>query len=84
MTEERQRIGFSTLRTGQAHPHPDPIGGSAYSAAELMPGNRVVLLDQRKLPAVERYEYYTHVAEVAQAIRDMVVRGAPAIGITAA
>jgi methylthioribose-1-phosphate isomerase len=43
-----------------------------------------VLLDQRKLPSVERYEFYTHVDEVAQAIRDMVVRGAPAIGITAA
>ena len=51
---------------------------------ELMPGNRVVLLDQRKLPSIERYEYYTRPEEVAQAIRDMVVRGAPAIGITAA
>jgi methylthioribose-1-phosphate isomerase len=49
-----------------------------------MPGYRVVLLDQRKLPQVERYEYYTRVDQVAQAIRDMVVRGAPAIGVTAA
>ncbi|MBX3223129.1 MAG: S-methyl-5-thioribose-1-phosphate isomerase [Labilithrix sp.] len=49
-----------------------------------MPGYRVVLLDQRKLPTVERYEYYGRADEVAQAIRDMVVRGAPAIGIAAA
>jgi methylthioribose-1-phosphate isomerase len=49
-----------------------------------MPGYRVVVLDQRKLPSIERYEYYARVDEVAQSIRDMVVRGAPAIGITAA
>lgn len=78
------RFGVPTLRTGQSHPHPDPIGGSAYSAVELMPGYRVVLLDQRKLPQTERYEYFGRVDEVAQAIRDMLVRGAPAIGITAA
>ncbi|MBX3263312.1 MAG: S-methyl-5-thioribose-1-phosphate isomerase, partial [Labilithrix sp.] len=81
---QSQRFGVPTLRTGQAHPHPEPIGGAAYSAAELMPGYRVVLLDQRKLPALERYEYYARADEVAQAIRDMVVRGAPAIGVTAA
>jgi methylthioribose-1-phosphate isomerase len=84
MTDSRNRFGVPTLRTGQAHPHPDPIGGSAYSAVELMPGYRVVVLDQRKLPGVERYEYCTRVEEVAQAIRDMLVRGAPAIGVTAA
>jgi methylthioribose-1-phosphate isomerase len=80
----KNRFGVPTLRTGQAHPHPSPIGGSAYSAVELMPGYRVVVLDQRKLPLVERYEYLARVDEVAQAIRDMLVRGAPAIGITAA
>ncbi|MDF2694988.1 MAG: Methylthioribose-phosphate isomerase [Labilithrix sp.] len=84
MSDSKNRFGVPTLRTGQAHPHPEPIGGSAYSAVELMPGYRVVLLDQRKLPSIERYEYYSRVDEVAQAIRDMVVRGAPAIGITAA
>lgn len=84
MTDSKTPLGVPTLRTGQAHPHPDPIGGSAYSAVELMPGYRVVMLDQRKLPSVERYEFYSRVDEVAQAIRDMVVRGAPAIGITAA
>lgn len=73
-----------TLRTGQAHPHPEPIGGAQYSAVELMPGYRVVVLDQRKLPSVERYEFLVRVEEVADAIRDMLVRGAPAIGVCAA
>ncbi|TDY02646.1 S-methyl-5-thioribose-1-phosphate isomerase [Thiohalophilus thiocyanatoxydans] len=44
----------------------------------------VCLLDQRLLPQQHQYLYCRSVAEVAQAIRDMVVRGAPAIGITAA
>ena len=46
--------------------------------------NRLCLLDQRRLPSEECYRYPADVAEVAGAIRDMVVRGAPAIGITAA
>ncbi|GAB4222100.1 MAG: S-methyl-5-thioribose-1-phosphate isomerase [Acidobacteriota bacterium] len=44
----------------------------------------VVLLDQRVLPHEERWIALGSVEEVAQAIRDMVVRGAPAIGVTAA
>lgn len=46
--------------------------------------NQLTLLDQRVLPHQEEYIHYTDVNEVAQAITDMVVRGAPAIGITAA
>ena len=42
------------------------------------------LLDQRLLPGTMSYPRLTTAAEVAQAIRDMVVRGAPAIGIAAA
>ena len=42
------------------------------------------LLDQRLLPVETRYRRLTTAAEVAEAIRDMVVRGAPAIGIAAA
>jgi len=41
------------------------------------------LLDQRRLPWELRYCDYTDHREVATAIREMVVRGAPAIGITA-
>ncbi|MFV2057010.1 MAG: S-methyl-5-thioribose-1-phosphate isomerase [Thiohalomonadales bacterium] len=42
------------------------------------------LLDQRQLPGKEVVLEFSDVAAVAKAIRDMVVRGAPAIGITAA
>jgi methylthioribose-1-phosphate isomerase len=42
------------------------------------------LLDQRILPEQETYLVYEAAESVADAIRDMVVRGAPAIGITAA
>ena len=42
------------------------------------------LLDQRLLPGVERWLAYTDHRAVAEAIRDMVVRGAPAIGCAAA
>ncbi len=45
---------------------------------------RLELLDQRLLPQQEVYNQYTSAAQVAAAITDMVVRGAPAIGITAA
>ena len=44
----------------------------------------VVMLDQRKLPAEEVSYTYTDYREVAKAIRDMVIRGAPAIGVAAA
>lgn len=85
MTDTKNRyVPVPTLRTGQSHPHPEPIGGDSYSAVELMPGYRVVVLDQRKLPTVERYEFLTRVDEVADSIRNMLVRGAPAIGICAA
>ncbi|MFH1462999.1 MAG: S-methyl-5-thioribose-1-phosphate isomerase [Pseudomonadota bacterium] len=42
------------------------------------------LLDQRRLPAEERWVPLHTAADVAEAIRAMVVRGAPAIGIAAA
>jgi len=44
----------------------------------------VVMLDQRRLPAEEIYHTYTDYREVAKAIREMVIRGAPAIGVAAA
>lgn len=46
--------------------------------------NRLRLLDQRKLPLQEQWLDISEVDSVVAAIRDMVVRGAPAIGITAA
>jgi methylthioribose-1-phosphate isomerase len=47
-------------------------------------GDRLELLDQRLLPGKTVYVTCRSAAEVAQAIRDMVVRGAPAIGCAAA
>ncbi|MBI2881644.1 MAG: S-methyl-5-thioribose-1-phosphate isomerase [Candidatus Tectomicrobia bacterium] len=45
---------------------------------------KLVLIDQRKLPLEETYVRCADHREVAEAIRGMVVRGAPAIGVTAA
>lgn len=47
-------------------------------------GDRLELLDQRLLPGREHWICCRDHRAVAQAIRDMVVRGAPAIGVTAA
>jgi methylthioribose-1-phosphate isomerase len=47
-------------------------------------GDAVELLDQRRLPGVEHYLRLTTAEEIARAIEDMAVRGAPAIGVTAA
>jgi methylthioribose-1-phosphate isomerase len=44
----------------------------------------VVMIDQRKLPAHEVYVRCKTAAEVARAIKTMVIRGAPAIGVAAA
>ena len=46
--------------------------------------NTLCLLDQTRLPAAEVWLQGTDYRQAAQAIRTMVVRGAPAIGIAAA
>ena len=56
---------------------------SVIKTIEIVPGC-VRLLDQRKLPTVEEYVDCHTYQEVAAAIQQMVVRGAPAIGVTAA
>jgi methylthioribose-1-phosphate isomerase len=47
-------------------------------------GDVVVMIDQRKLPAEEVYVRCRTAPEVARAIKTMVIRGAPAIGVAAA
>ena len=47
-------------------------------------GDVIVMVDQRKLPAEEIYVRCHTAQEVARAIRTMVIRGAPAIGVSAA
>ena len=44
----------------------------------------VVMIDQRKLPGVETYVKCKSAKDVAKAIKTMVIRGAPAIGVAAA
>lgn len=47
-------------------------------------GDAVSMIDQRELPGRVVYRTYTNYHDVAASITDMVTRGAPAIGITAA
>lgn len=46
--------------------------------------DKVLLIDQRKLPLEETYVECSDYKQVADAIRNMTVRGAPAIGVVAA
>ncbi len=46
--------------------------------------NKVIILDQRKLPTEEIYNTYEDYLGVASAIKSMAIRGAPAIGVAAA
>ena len=46
--------------------------------------NSVVMIDQTKLPTVLEYVTYTDYNQIADAIRTLVVRGAPAIGVSGA
>ena len=52
--------------------------------AVVWKGDSLELLDQRILPREKVYLSYRDAATTAQAITDMVVRGAPAIGVAAA
>src|SRR6185436_4187430 len=47
-------------------------------------GDVIVMVDQRKLPGQELYVRCRTPQEVAKAIRTMVIRGAPAIGVATA
>jgi methylthioribose-1-phosphate isomerase len=46
--------------------------------------NRVLLIDQNRLPNEHTYVEISRVADMAEAISTMIVRGAPAIGVAAA
>lgn len=60
------------------HPQPTPV------TAIVWEGDCLQLLDQRRLPLETVWIACRTVDQVVDAIRDMVVRGAPAIGIAAA
>ena len=59
------------------------MGALAFSPIAWQ-GDRLVLLDQRRLPGEEAYLECRTWPEVADAIRTLAVRGAPAIGVAAA
>jgi methylthioribose-1-phosphate isomerase len=46
--------------------------------------DKVIMIDQTRLPSEEIYNEYNDFQEVAEAIRGMIIRGAPAIGVAAA
>src|SRR5262252_1493200 len=72
--------------------HPDPFQSPAvpctirpamFKTIDWSDGT-VVMLDQRRLPETETYLELKTPEQVAAAIRDMAIRGAPAIGVAAA
>ncbi len=72
---------------GEAAVEARPAGTGAplgFRSAFRWDGERLVLVDQRVLPEELREVVVTSATEAAQAIREMVVRGAPAIGQVAA
>ncbi len=52
--------------------------------ALIWTGKQLEVLDQRQLPEITHYDNYSDAVGVAEAIKSMRVRGAPAIGIAAA
>src|SRR4051794_26229532 len=69
------RAGCGDARAG--------LGATVIQTIEWKNG-KVYMVDQRMLPTEEVYREYSTAEEVARAIEDMVIRGAPAIGVAAA
>ena len=46
--------------------------------------NKVVMINQRLLPFKEKFVVHDNYQEVAESIKNMIIRGAPAIGVSAA
>jgi methylthioribose-1-phosphate isomerase len=84
LTAARDRLEWK-IGCSQRTPH-SSTGEKILRAVEPIrwTSEGVVLLDQRRLPAEVIYHTYTDYRELAQAIKDMVIRGAPAIGVAAA
>ena len=47
-------------------------------------GNKVILLDQTLIPISEEYVAFDSIQPLIRAIQNLVVRGAPALGVTGA
>jgi methylthioribose-1-phosphate isomerase len=68
----------------RAVPDTTPVGGAGPIKTVEWRDGTVVMIDQRRLPLEESYVRCDTWQEVAEAIRVMTVRGAPALGVTAA
>ncbi|MBF6604731.1 MAG: S-methyl-5-thioribose-1-phosphate isomerase [Chloroflexi bacterium] len=66
------------------HANPDPATPSGFRTAFRWDGDLLYLVDQRKLPTELVEVSCQTAAEVAWALREMVIRGAPAMGQAAA
>jgi methylthioribose-1-phosphate isomerase len=71
-------------RAGAATPGAGASSAAGFRSPFRLEADRVILLDQRRLPDEIVEVACASAAEVAQAIREMVVRGAPALGQVAA
>ena len=81
-----KRRGVFKSRTPRSPAAHAPLNRGAKTAVEPIRwrGDRLELLDQRLLPDKKVYVVCRTAEQVAEASRDMVVRGAPAIGVAAA
>ncbi len=82
-------FGPPTVMTERAHSFPFTFALPRLSVRRMIRtiewrDGTVVMIDQRLLPAREVYRVYRDYRAVARAITDMVIRGAPAIGVAAA
>ena len=82
--ERRAGMTDCALAHAENAPIKEPRAMESRFTTVTWENDAVVLIDQLRLPAEEVYQRYDTVAGVAEAIRSMVVRGAPAIGVTAA
>ncbi len=84
--KKQTRRAKKQIPRSPAAPRPahDPLHRGSAVEPIRWKGDRLELLDQRLLPDKTVYVACRSAEEVARAIRDMVVRGAPAIGCAAA
>src|SRR3569623_1448591 len=84
MHEPHARLSFFPLYTPAMNTSTESLREHDTIRAVQWRGDCLCLLDQRLLPSEERWIECRDAGQVTQAIRDLAVRGAPAIGIAAA
>ncbi len=74
----------ATASSAPPSPPRSPKPSDLMKTVEWSDDGRVVMIDQTRLPNELVYVTYDDYRDVAQAIKDLVVRGAPAIGVSGA